>query len=59
MLTNITTGTLFNNASKKFDRLPSTITKDLTGNVTGNLVGDVTGDVTGTPQLRLLILLMQ
>ena len=39
---NITTGTISN------DRLPSTITKNLTGDVTGNLIGNVTGNVTGT-----------
>ena len=39
---NITTGTISN------DRLPATITKNLTGDVTGNLTGNVTGDVTGT-----------
>jgi len=39
---NITTGTISN------DRLPSTITKNLTGDVTGNLTGNVTGNVTGT-----------
>jgi hypothetical protein len=39
---NITTGTISN------DRLPATITKNLTGDVTGNLTGNVTGNVTGT-----------
>ena len=38
---NITTGTISN------DRLPATITKNLTGNVTGNLTGNVTGNLTG------------
>ena len=38
---NITTGTISN------DRLPATITKNLTGDVTGNLTGNVTGNVVG------------
>ena len=38
---NITTGTLSN------DRLPATITKNLSGNVTGNVTGNLTGNVTG------------
>jgi hypothetical protein len=38
---NITTGTISN------DRLPATITKNLTGNVTGDITGNVTGNVTG------------
>ena len=38
---NITTGTISN------DRLPATITKNLTGDVTGNLTGNVTGNLTG------------
>jgi hypothetical protein len=38
---NITTGTISN------DRLPATITKNLTGDVTGSLTGNVTGNVVG------------